>query len=562
MATESTKVLIKSLNGLNYATWKVQCKMALIKDGLWGIVDGKETAPTSEEQMQKYALRRDRALATIVLSVEPSLLYLLGPDPEDPVEVWKKLAGQFQKNTWSNKLTLRRKLCDLKLCDGQSVQKHFNALTEIFDELAIIGDPLDDESKVVHVLASLPESYDMLVTALEAGSDVPKLEVVTERLLHEESKRKIKDTSNVDGKAMTSKLRNTRKGPKCHHCGKNGHFKRDCWDLTKKSGNGDMLQNGRNRMKTPKACTAECDSDDEESDTVSLVAENVLTANGRSNWIVDSGATSHMCKDEDLFTEFIKLATPQNITVGDGFSVEATGIGTIFLNMNINQNKNVICKLSNVFYVPTFSYNLLSVSKATKLGKSFQFKGHMCYINDTKRGIIGTATKYGNLYYVNCTIVKDKQHHAAMKCGNNAQTKEDLWHRRYGHLGEQNLERLAKENMVDGFDYDPKKRETFCKLCIDGKQHKQPFSKKGGERAKDLLGIIHSDVCGKIEKRSLGGAEYFVTLIDDKSRYVWVYTTSGKKTFLLCSRTMMMIMIHDKAQKRSVSEDKRMENFH
>ena len=202
---ESTKVLIKPLNGSNYATWRVQCKMALIKDGLWKIVNGTENAPTDEGEIPKYELLRDRALATIVLSVEPTLLYLLGPDPEDPAEVWKKLASQFQKDTWSNKLTLRRKLYDLKLEDGQSVQKHLKMLTEIFDELAIIGDPLDDESKVVHVLASLPESYDMLVTALEAGSDVPKLEVVTARLLHEESKRKGKDTSSADVKAMTSK---------------------------------------------------------------------------------------------------------------------------------------------------------------------------------------------------------------------------------------------------------------------------------------------------------------------------------------------------------------------
>ena len=370
MATESTKVLIKPLNGSNYATWKVQCKMALIKDGLWGIVDGKENAPTNEEQIPKYALRRDRALATIVLSVEPTLLYLLGPDPEDPAEVWKKLAGQFQKNTWSNKLTLHKKLYDLKLEDGQSVQKHLKALTEIFDELAIIGDPLDDESKVVHALASLPESYDMLVTALEAGSDVPKLEVVTERLLHEESKRKSKDTSNANVKAMTSKHRHPRKGPKCHHCGKIGHIKRDCWDLAKKSEKNDFSKNDNNRMKPQKACTAEQESGDEEEEIVSLITENVLGANTKSNWIVDSGATAHMCKDEELFSELSRLETPQNITVGDGYSVQATERGTVFLKMNISQNKTITCKLSEVFFVPNFSYNLLSVSKATENGKN------------------------------------------------------------------------------------------------------------------------------------------------------------------------------------------------
>ena len=58
--------------------------------------------------------RSDRALAIIVLSVEPSLLYLIG-DPEDPIIVWQKLADQFQKKTWANKLELRRKLNALRL---------------------------------------------------------------------------------------------------------------------------------------------------------------------------------------------------------------------------------------------------------------------------------------------------------------------------------------------------------------------------------------------------------------------------------------------------------------
>ena len=106
---EMRTVSIVPLNGKNYPTWKVQCRMALVKDGLWGIVDGTEKPPTvvgeDREALKKFTARRDRALAIIVLSVEPSLLYLIG-DPEDPVAVWKKLKDQFQKKTWANKLEL------------------------------------------------------------------------------------------------------------------------------------------------------------------------------------------------------------------------------------------------------------------------------------------------------------------------------------------------------------------------------------------------------------------------------------------------------------------------
>ena len=129
---ESKTVTVVPLNNSNYPTWKVQCRMALMKDGLWGIVNGTETPPNASqaERYAKFVTRRDRALATIVLSVNPSLLYLLG-DPEDPVMVWKKLSDQFQKKTWANKLELRRKLYSLRLKDGESVQKHIKAMTEI-----------------------------------------------------------------------------------------------------------------------------------------------------------------------------------------------------------------------------------------------------------------------------------------------------------------------------------------------------------------------------------------------------------------------------------------------
>ena len=66
-------------------------------------------------------------------------------------------------------------------------------MTELFEGLSVFGDPVSEEDCVVYLLTSLPESYDMLVTALEANVDVPKMEVVTERLLHEERNSKTKE---------------------------------------------------------------------------------------------------------------------------------------------------------------------------------------------------------------------------------------------------------------------------------------------------------------------------------------------------------------------------------
>jgi len=95
---------------LSNTRWKVQCKMALIKEGLWNIVNGTEVEPEGNaDRRAKFVARRDKAIAIIVLVMEPSLLYLVGQDPTNPVAVWKILADQFQCKTWANKLELKQK---------------------------------------------------------------------------------------------------------------------------------------------------------------------------------------------------------------------------------------------------------------------------------------------------------------------------------------------------------------------------------------------------------------------------------------------------------------------
>ena len=69
-----------------------------MKEGLWKIVTGEETEPNDEGQRSKFTTRKDRALATVVLSVDPPILCIIG-NPEDPVVVWKKLANQYEKKT-------------------------------------------------------------------------------------------------------------------------------------------------------------------------------------------------------------------------------------------------------------------------------------------------------------------------------------------------------------------------------------------------------------------------------------------------------------------------------
>ena len=204
------------------------------------------------------------------------------------------MADQFQKKTWANKLELRRKLYALQLRDGDSVPQHIKAMTEVFDPLSVVGDPVPEEDRVVHLLASLPESYSMLVTALQTNAEVPKMERVTERLLHEERKLKYRGGDASSERAMTAKPA-FKKGPKCHHCGKYGHIRRNCRKFTqeKRSESSEKERAKNVKHRANMAETTQEDSSCSDSESIGLVVHYALSASaGRhDSWIVDSGAT-------------------------------------------------------------------------------------------------------------------------------------------------------------------------------------------------------------------------------------------------------------------------------
>ncbi|GKC65264.1 retrotransposon protein, putative, ty1-copia subclass [Tanacetum coccineum] len=92
------------------------------------------------------------------------------------------------------------------------------------------------------------------------------------------------------------------------------------------------------------------------------------------------------------------------------------------------------------------------------------------------------------------------------------------------HIGKTRIEHASREGLLENID-----EESFdkCESCISGKMTKKPFN-KNIERATDLLGLIHTDVCGPLRHVSRKGASYFLTFTDDFSRYGYVYLLKHK----------------------------------
>lgn len=76
-----------------------------------------------------------------------------------------------------------------------------------------------------------------------------------------------------------------------------------------------------------------------------------------------------------------------------------------------------------------------------------------------------------------------------------------LWHCRIGHINKNRINRLSKEGILKVDDCESL---TTCESCLLGKMTKSSFTGKG-ERASDILGLIHSDVCGPMNTSARGG---------------------------------------------------------
>ncbi|MCO5586376.1 hypothetical protein L7F22_040316 [Adiantum nelumboides] len=110
------------------------------------------------------------------------------------------------------------------------------------------------------------------------------------------------------------------------------------------------------------------------------------------------------------------------------------------------------------------------------------------------------------------------------------QTMQDaeLWHARFGHVSYGSLMTLQHHNMVHDLSLLEMPPRHVCEGCILGKMHKFAFSQNGSVRATRKLQLVHSDVCGPMRTPSVKNSLYFVTFIDDFSRFCWVYPLKAK----------------------------------
>ena len=525
MDSEQSSTKIDKLNKNNFHAWKQKIKHLLALKDLLDFIDEDPPASAGTE-LVAWQKKDIKAQAIIGLTLSDELLENVR-EVTSTKEMWQKIRDVFERHTLLNKLAARRKFYTATKEESESALQFSNRIRQLAATLKSMNVTIDESEMAMALLNGLPEAYDPLISALDAISgeeETLKFDHVKSRVMQEEQRINIR-VSQAATKADTAALLSTqrppgRERPKCRHCKKLGHVEAKCW---KKHPHLNP------HKKTDTAMIATGDAEDP---IVCLLANHAkykaqVKSDKISDWFIDSGCSNHMTHDKSLFSSYTKLPKTGSVELGNGDKTSIVGQGTVQVRIKVKgEARN--CSLANTYYVPGLDYNLMSVPMLDKRGLSTKFENKKCLIS-RKGNLLATGSMSSNLYKLDVL--------AKSNVSVTAFVAQDLatWHQRLAHIDPSAIEKMSKDGTVTGINLvKSEAQEHKCDHCIIGKGHRQPFPRASSSRTSKLLELVHSDVNGPLEVPSHGGSRYFITFIDDFSKWTVVYMMKNKSESLEC----------------------------
>ncbi|GKD49999.1 putative RNA-directed DNA polymerase [Tanacetum coccineum] len=152
-------------------------------------------------------------------------------------------------------------------------------------------------------------------------------------------------------------------------------------------------------------------------------------------------------------------------------------------------------------------------------GPERNVQANMAVIMDLNlKNVLGTGKQCDGLYYLDTQGTKCKIDHDVFTCSLSFYD----WHCRLGHPGDPALDVLKGVLKIDKED-----KNHFCEICQRAKQTRKPFP-LSEHKTKSLGDIVHLDLWGPYKVASHTGHRYFLTIVDDYTRAVWVYLIKSK----------------------------------
>jgi hypothetical protein len=201
----------------------------------------------------------------------------------------------------------------------------------------------------------------------------------------------------------------------------------------------------------------------------------------------------------------------------DGNQGKVKGLGKIAIT---NEHS-----ISNVFLVESLGYNLLSISQLCHMGYNCLFTNVDVSVFTRSDGSLAFKVVLdGKLYLVDFS----KEEADLDACLIAKTSMSWLWHRRLAHVGMKNLHRLLKGEHVLGLTNVWFEKDRPCAACQEGKQVGSTYHNKNVMTTSRPLELLHMDLFGPVAYLSIGGSKYGLVIVDDFSRFTWVFFLQDK----------------------------------
>ncbi|GJR97956.1 retrovirus-related pol polyprotein from transposon TNT 1-94 [Tanacetum coccineum] len=232
--------------------------------------------------------------------------------------------------------------------------------------------------------------------------------------------------------------------------------------------------------------------------------------------VVDSGCSKHMTGDRSLLRNFVEKFMGTVRFGNDNFAA-ITGYGD-YIHGNIT-----IC---HVYYVEGLGHNLFSVGQFCDGDLEVAFRSNTCYVQNLEGDDLLTGGRDSNLYTISISDMAASSPICLMSKATS--TKSWLWHRRLSHLNFGTINDLTKLDLVDGLPKFKYGKDHLCSACERGKSKKASHPPKLIPSDYSKLELLHMDLCGPMRVASVNGKKYILVIVDDFSRFTWVYFLRSK----------------------------------